>query len=295
MRLEFFDDPARFLAEATDLLAARPVLSTVVASVTARMVRDGSAGVPVDEAGFASWWLLVRAEDGTAVGAAMRTAPFAPYPPYLLEMPEDAARELARVLHGRGEPVSMLNGALPAVAVLAEELAVLTGGSVRTAEELRLYEIEAVEEPGLPPGTLREAREDELDVVLAWFDAFAADAAEQAGAPHPHPSPIETPESALARIRGGEVWVWDVDGAPVHVTAFNPPSFGVARVGPVYTPKEQRGSGYAAAAVAEVSRMLLDDGSRVCLFADVANPTSTGVYVRLGYRPVVDMANLIVD
>ena len=40
--------------------------------------------------------------------------------------------------------------------------------------------------------------------------------------------------------------------------------------------------------------MLLDDGSRVCLFTDLANPTSNRIYAALGFRPVVDMANLVV-
>ena len=63
----------------------------------------------------------------------------------------------------------------------------------------------------------------------------------------------------------------------------------------MYTPPEQRGHGYAAAAVAAISRRLLDEGHRVCLFADVANPTSCGLYERLGYRPVVERGNRVVE
>jgi predicted GNAT family acetyltransferase len=62
----------------------------------------------------------------------------------------------------------------------------------------------------------------------------------------------------------------------------------------VYTPKEHRGRGYASAAVAAVSRMLRDQGARVTLFTDQANPVSNAIYQRLGYRPVVDQANLLV-
>ena len=50
----------------------------------------------------------------------------------------------------------------------------------------------------------------------------------------------------------------------------------------------------AGAAVAAVSRTLLDAGARVCLFTDQANPTSNALYQRLGFEPVVDMANLAV-
>ena len=68
----------------------------------------------------------------------------------------------------------------------------------------------------------------------------------------------------------------------------------MARVGPVYTPPEHRGRGYASAAVAGVSERLLEQGVRVCLFTDQANPTSNRIYTALGFEPVVDMANLVV-
>lgn len=69
---------------------------------------------------------------------------------------------------------------------------------------------------------------------------------------------------------------------------------GVSRIGPVYTPRERRGRGYASAAVAQVSRMLCNQGVRIYLFTDQANPTSNGIYQALGFRPTVDMANLLI-
>ena len=103
----------------------------------------------------------------------------------------------------------------------------------------------------------------------------------------------EDAEAMLRRITAGRVWFWeDEHGERVHLTGVNPPSYGVARVGPVYTPKAHRGRGYASAAVAGVSQAILDGGARACLFTDQANPTSNKIYEALGYRAVVDMANL---
>jgi len=105
----------------------------------------------------------------------------------------------------------------------------------------------------------------------------------------------EDADTMLRRIAAGRVWFWeDEHGERVHLTGVNPPSYGVARVGPVYTPKTHRGRGYASAAVAEVSRRILDEGGRACLFTDQANPTSNKIYEALGYRRVVDMANVVV-
>ena len=97
------------------------------------------------------------------------------------------------------------------------------------------------------------------------------------------------------RIGAGRIFVWDVDGLAVHVTAATEPAFGVSRIGPVYTPREHRGHGYASRAVYEVSKHLVDSGVRACLFTDQANPTSNKIYEALGYERVVDMANLLVE
>ncbi|MFL6157893.1 MAG: GNAT family N-acetyltransferase [Marmoricola sp.] len=281
--LEFLDDPQSFLAAAEPLLAAEPVRCTVVASVTARYARGGGDTRPPGAP--ARWWVVVRDEDGRPVSAGMRTAPLPPYPPYLLSMPDEAAVLLARTLHERGERVEVVNGYVPTVDVFGAETIALAGGTPLETERTRLFEVTELVEPPAVTGALRIAREDEVDLVQEWFDAFGPDASEQAGRVDPHPA-IETRESTRGRIIAGDVWLWENNGSPVNVTAFNPPSFGVARVGPVFTPKEHRGHGYAAAAVAAITRRLLDEGARVCLFADAQNTISTGVYVRLGYRPL---------
>lgn len=290
--LELTDDPAAFLTAAGDHLAADPVVTTVVATVTARLASGGEyAGAPH------RWWALVRDDAGSVVGVAMRTAPFEPYPAYVLPMPDDAAVELARVLHERGEVLGGVNGALPAARRVADETARLTGATVAVHEHLRLFELGDLVVPPAPPGGLRPATTADADLVLAWYRAFGRAAAEQAGRTGEHGSPTETFTMAdvLERIAAGVVFLWDdEDGETVHLTATNPPAYGVVRVGPVYTPGEHRGRGYASAAVAEVSRRIVEAGDRACLFTDQANPTSNKIYEAVGYRPVVDMVNLLV-
>jgi GNAT superfamily N-acetyltransferase len=295
MELRFFDDPTAFLAVSGDHLARQPVVSTVVAGVAARTASDLEAGLPWPE-GVPRWFATVH-DGGDVVGAAMRTARFGTYPAFLLPMPEEAAVLLARTLLGRGEPVLAANGALPATEVFCDEVATATDRRTVVGQHTRLFELGDLLEPRPVPGRLREARLEEQDLVAGWYDAFMRDADEQAGREpggSPHESP--TPEDLRRRIESGRVFVWeDESGTPVHVTAAGAPSYGVSRIGPVYTPRDRRGRGYASAAVAEVSRRILADGARACLFTDQANPTSNRIYEALGYRPVVDMANLRVE
>jgi predicted GNAT family acetyltransferase len=210
-------------------------------------------------------------------------------------MPEAAALTLARALHERGEQVEGINGALPAAEPCAEETARLSGRGAHIAKHTRLFEVTTLRPPPPVPGDLRRVTRDDVELATEWMAAFVADADEQAGR-SPGASFHEVPDEdgMLRRIDGGRLWFWEDAGAPVHLIGVNAPSLGVARIGPVYTPKDQRGRGYASAAVAEASRRVLAGGARACLFTDQANPTSNALYRRLGYEPVTDMAELVI-
>lgn len=291
MLLELTDDPAAFLDATREHLAADPVVTTVIATVTARMARDGGG----TDAPY-RWWAIARDDAGTVTGVGMRTAPFAPYPVYLLPMPDEAAAALARVLHQRGEPVGGVNGALAASRAFADEHVRLAGGEAVVDEHLRLFELGELVVPPAPPGRLRAATRADAQQCLEWFYAFGRDAAEQAGREGVHAMQEFSLDDIAARIDDGLYWLWeDEAGTPVHMTGANAPANGVTRIGPVYTPKELRGRGYAGRAVAEVSRRYVEQGVRCCLFTDQANPTSNRIYQALGYQPVVDMVSMFIE
>jgi RimJ/RimL family protein N-acetyltransferase len=290
--LEFLDDPGAFLDAAGDLLAADPVEGTVLVTVSDRLRRERAAGLR-PPAGFPMWWVLER-EGRDVVGAGMRTAPFAPYPIYLMRLTDEGARRLARALHDRGEAVHGVNGVLPAAEVFAAEMARLQGLRHRVDMHTRLFVLGELEAPVPPLGRPRLARADDVDLVMAWYAAFARDAAAQAGRAEPHAMEENDREAMLRRIDDETVWVWeDETGSAVHVTGASRPMFGVSRIGPVYTPPQHRGRGCAGATVAAVSRRFLDEGARVCLFTDQANPVSNALYERLGFRRLVDQANFV--
>ena len=299
MQLEFFDTPQPFLDVAGDLLAAEPVLGSVIASVTARTARELAEGMDswadVD-APFERWWVVVRDDAGEVVSAAMRTAPFRPHPTFGLPMSDDAARALAVALHERGEHLGGANGALPGAGELARTTAELSGGELVVDKATRLWECATVTVPPAPEGRLRRATEDDAELVLAWFTAFHTEADEQAGRePDPDSGEHNTLDSVLVRIREGVEWLWELsDGTIAHLSGSGLPSYGVSRIGPVYTPREHRGRGIASYVVGELTRRGLEAGHRMCLFTDQANPTSNKIYAGLGYEPVVDMAEHLV-
>jgi predicted GNAT family acetyltransferase len=101
--------------------------------------------------------------------------------------------------------------------------------------------------------------------------------------------PVRWVDSALTATTR-VLYVWEDGGQPRSLAGYTGFTPNGVRIGPVYTPPEQRRHGYASAVTAAVSQLLLDSGRRFCfLFTDLANPTSNAIYQAIGYRPVVDM------
>ena len=173
-----------------------------------------------------------------------------------------------------------------------------TGETRGWSQHTRLFELGDLVEPRPVTGRLRPATLDEQDLVASWYDAFMADADEQAGR-EPGRAPHETPttRSCGRRIEGGRVFVWvDESGQPGARHRGEPP--GVRRLPdrpglhPQGAPRPRLSP---VRPCAEVSGLLRASGERACLFTDQANPTSNKIYEAIGYRRVVDMANLRVE
>lgn len=151
----------------------------------------------------------------------------------------------------------------------------------------RIFQLERVVAPERPAsGTWRHVEPRDRDRLARWLEAFAAEATP------------ETPrlDDALAMadrwIAGiGRIgYVWEDGGEPVCFVGAGGETPNGARIGPVYTPAEHRGHGYATSLTAAATQEQLDGGRRfVFLFTDLANPTSNKIYQAIGYRPVCDV------
>lgn len=193
--LEFFEDPARFLEHAQEHLERDPVVSTVVASVAVRLREEDAAGIAWLP-GVPRWFAVARGPGAQVRGVAMRAAPGVPMPAYVLPMPEESARSLARAVVDRGEPLTSVNGALPATRHVAEEL---VRGKVHVAMHSRLFELTTLVPPSVPAGRLRVAVADDVELLQAWTRQFLADADRQAG--RPAGRPVRRRTSPRAHVR----------------------------------------------------------------------------------------------
>ncbi|MFJ6914118.1 GNAT family N-acetyltransferase [Streptomyces sp. NPDC101133] len=271
------EDVDDFLARATDFLHSRPALHTVPLTVTEALRAHGADAYGPDAPVFG---MLQRS--GEVRATFFRT------PPRRLTVtpltPEEADCLAAR-LAGLGHPLPGVNADRDTAASFAGAWQRHTDDVSTLHERMRLYRLGRLTPPEPSPGGRgRVAGAEDRERLVRWHREFVADIG---GSPD-----ADDGAWAETRIAEGRVTFWETpDGTPVSMAGVTPMVAGQIRVAPVYTPLHLRGRGYGGAATVEASRAALGTGAaEVLLFADLANPTSNGLYQRIGYRPVADFA-----
>jgi predicted GNAT family acetyltransferase len=174
-------------------------------------------------------------------------------------------------------------GAVPEV----NDFATLWDASPRIVFEQGIYALREVKPVPAAPGGPREATETDYDLVFDWFVAFGDEALHD-GEPGTAQHERQIRQRLSPESPGG-ITLWEDDGVPVSLSGYGGRTPNGIRIGPVYTPPELRGRGYATSLVAGLSARLLREGRTFCfLYTDLANPTSNAIYERIGYARVCD-------
>jgi len=220
--------------------------------------------------------LWVVEDASGVVGAALRTPPF-----HLL------IAGSVEPLAATGLEIPGVNGTEPEVHRFATAWTAATGGTSSVHLRLGVHRLDSVEDVPVPSGRIRRAEPADRDLLVGWMLDFTREAGLQGGEEH-------AAVSIDARLdNDDDLVVWEDGGNVVSMSGstYAPP--GCGRVGPVYTPPDRRGRGYATALVAELSRRLLAAGRQpLFLYTDRANPTSNAIYRRIGYRHFADAAEV---
>jgi uncharacterized protein len=282
MEAERLDDPAAFLAEAEPFLLADEARHNLMLGIAGN-VRDGSL-----YENFRLW--LVR-DGGEVVAAAVRT------PPYNLILAQPRSPlALAALAEAVADDLPGVVGAVPEAVEFAELWSRQTGLRHRTNMRQGVYALERVEPPPTVPGSVRIATTDDREIAVQWFIAFSEEALHEGS---PGADQAEAIFDHRASSSSSGLLFWEDGGKPVSLASWGGRTPNGIRVGPVYTPPELRGRGYATALTAELSQQLLDGrlfdgGRRFCfLYTDLANPTSNAIYERIGYRRVAESAEIV--
>lgn len=269
MEVERFDDAGDFRKQADPLLMENEPANNLILGVTGVVRED-----PDRFDGFMAW---VVDDSGQPVAAAAQT------PPNNLILAIPRSRRAVDVLARHLGHLPGVVGCAPGV----DQFVAARPEQARRTMAQGIFQLDTVVMPPPVDGVSRPARPHEVEELAHMRIAFEEEAIGH----------VDDPE--LSR-RGTEwrieeqssrfgLWVHEVGGRLVSMTGHSGATPNGIRIGPVYTPPEYRGHGYASALVATQSQWLLDSGHRFCfLYTDLANPTSNSIYRRIGYRQIAE-------
>ena len=266
IEISFSDDAGWVLDKAKVFLNSKPVHHNVILTLLHARVESFKPG---------RYWV---ATDGNAVVGVVFQSPLnfqalvTPMEPNIVRSVVDAISDAKVRLPGVG-------GDAATAAHFAGQWAERQKSAVVPFMGQRIYEVDKVKVPTGVEGHLRKAVLDDRDRLIDWVRRFYTNTTSVRES--------EAEELVDARLRSGQLWLWDSAG-PVSMAGLTPPVEGVVRVQLVYTPPENRSKGYASACVASLSKQVRDEGHRCILYTDLGNPISNSVYRRIGYNVVVE-------
>jgi len=237
-----------------------------------------AGGFPDDSLLLSVW------DDGGVVGAALQTPP---YPLACNAIPDISLNAVTSELVKARPDLTGVRGGWSSAVAFADAWQAITGRQSTISTEERLYRLGTLRAPCGVAGASREATDADYGVLVDWVQRFFEDAFGHAR----HDGSEEFVDTA--NQVGHRFVLWEVDGTPVSMAMLRVPAADVSRIGPVFTPREERGHGYGSAVTAAAVHLAHRSGTPdVVLFADLANPTSNAIYQRIGFEPVADSVRI---
>ncbi len=271
--IEFTEDPSTVLEVAGAFLASEPVHHNLILSLLRQCEALGDRG---------QFWMVC--DQSGVVGVVFRWPEhfFASITP----MSRVAALAAVDAIVDAGIDLPGVNGDAATAAAFAGRWAERTRRPARPALAQRLFELRELTPVRMVSGASRVATAADDGLVIDWFRAFGEEIDE--------PMRPGEEEFVRSRVERDQVWLW-CDPDPVSFVARTEPAALAVRVGPVFTPAQYRGRGYASALVADRSAAILAAGQRALLYAELTNPTSNAIYQAIGYRAIGEVTRYEFD
>ena len=264
LKVLFSEDPAFVLSRAGHFLSSQPVHHNLILSTLHARVAHAEQG---------RYWMAIQRAD--IVGVVLQSP--LTFPATLTPMEPTVATAMADAIAEAGIALPGVNGEAAAAARFAGQWSERTKSAAIPFEGNRLYELLQTAEVPAVEGKLRQALPKERSLMILWSRAFQQEIGESA----------DGTELRVDRgMAAGQLWVWEQSAEVVSMAISREPVQGVVRLSGVYTPREKRKHGYAAACVHALSKKLREGGYRCILYTDLGNPTSNSIYRRVGYGAV---------
>lgn len=197
-----------------------------------------------------------------------------------IELSDQDINILVHFFKDNHHPVPGMIGASDNVTRFAEAWKKAVGVEYEVHMKQKVFQLDEVLTHQKSPGHLIKATEDHAALAREWMHAFG----QEANVVH---SEDELNEVVERLLNEQTLRLWVVDGEPVSMVNQSRNTPNGTTVSAVYTPDAHKRKGYATSAVAALSQELLGEGYQFCcLYTDLSNPTSNGIYQKIGYKPV---------
>lgn len=251
-------------------LAQKEAENSLTLGITSNLLSK----IPADRQEHHFW---IVEEEGILKGAAFWTPP---YKFTITQMEKDCLIELANELRAAFPHIPGVGGPKEAAKHFSHFWNLKTQKSPRLETSMRIYQLEKVEPLPPSPGTMVQATVEDTDLLVQWTKALNEEADLN--------DPVDPRKIVEGYIREQRLFLWN-DGQNRCMAGHSRATPHSLSVNMVFTPPDFRRQGYATSLVAALSQKILDSGKKFCfLYTDLLNPTSNGIYQKIGYQPVCD-------
>jgi len=279
MEFKKYDNPKEFVEENEKLILEKEWLNNLMVGNYSEALEKG-----IDEN-----WLLAKVTDGGKTELIMLLRK--PWKLLLYSPTGNITNELYKFA---AEEVYKVEKDLPGVntekeigKIFAEEYCRIANKKYKVHTEMRILVLEKLIEGKLRDDVIyRKAKVEDKEVLKGFNKEFYKEALNEEIAD-------EVIEEKVSNYLKRGYFLLEKDGKIVVQTVFGRDLKKGKCISGVYTPKEERGKGYAYNLVYRISKESLDTGAEYCvLFTDDSNPISNHVYEKIGYERKADIYDL---
>ena len=280
MEFKKYDDPNEFIKENEKFILEKEWLNNLMAG----NYKDAALE------GLNENWLLARVTEGEQTELIMllrkpwRLLMYSPTNNKSEELYRFAAEEIYKI----DPTLEGVNTEKEISQIFAKEFCKVAGKTPKVRFEMRILVLDKIKETTLIDDVIfRKATMEDKETLLKYRRMFSEEALHETVSD-------EELEKKFQRHFSMGYYLLEKDGKIVATASCNRHLTKGKSIGNVYTPKEERGKGYAYNLVYRISKEFLDSGLEYCvLFTDDSNPISNHVYEKIGYERRADTTEIL--
>ncbi len=280
MEFKKYENPNEFIEENEKFILEKEWLNNLMAGNYKEALKED----------ISQGWLLARVteEDQTELVILLRK----PWRMLMYSPTNNKSEELYRFaaekLYEIDPELEGVNTEKDISQIFANEFCKIAGKEPKVRFEMRILVLDKLLDANLREDVIfRKATMEDKEVLKDYRRKFSEEALNEIVSE-------EELEKKFERHFSMGYYLLEKDGKIVATASCNRHLTKGKSIGNVFTPKEERGNGYAYNLVYRISKEFLDSGMEYCvLFTDDSNPISNHVYEKIGYERRADTMEIL--